>query len=91
MKAALRRLNRRLNADAYDLLCAEIVRLHAENETLCCENETLRSQLAWAEDCAERWREDAVSALNGQAEATGGTVGLTLSGHVMVVGGTQHG
>lgn len=79
MKAALRRLNRRLNADAYDLLCAEIARLHAENETLCCENETLRSQLAWAEDCAERWRTDAIEAIN----AAGAEPGLTMNGRLV--------
>lgn len=77
MNAALRRLNRRLNADAYDLLCAELARLEAENESL-------RSQLSWAEDCAERWREDAIEAINAAADTAGGMPGLTVDGRMVV-------
>lgn len=78
MTPALHALRRRLNAAAYDQINEELARLDLENESL-------RTQLAWAEDRAERWREDAISALNDQAEATGGAVGLTQSGHLVLV------
>ncbi|MBN9365963.1 MAG: hypothetical protein J0H59_02915 [Comamonadaceae bacterium] len=85
MTPALRALRRRLNAASYDLLCEEISRLDAECERLRAENESLSSRLSWAEDCAEHWREDAIEAINAQAEAQGGVVGLTQAGQLVVV------
>ena len=85
MSPALRALRRRLNAQAYDLVNEELARLDRENDALREENEQLRTRLAWAEDCAESWREDAIEAINAQAEAAGGAVGLTQSGRLVVV------
>ena len=85
MTPALRALRRRWNAQAYDLVNEELARLDAKLDALRAENESLRSQLSWAEDCAERWREDAIEAINAQADAAGGAVGLTPSGHLVVV------
>ena len=85
MTPALRALRRRWNAPAYDLVNEELARLDAKLDALRAENESLRSQLSWAEDCAERWREDAIEAINAQAEAQGGVVGLTQAGQLVVV------
>jgi hypothetical protein len=70
-------LERRLNAQAYPVLCAELVRLAAENERL-------RAALVQAEDCAEGWREDAMAALDCAARAGGGAPGLTLDGRLVL-------
>ena len=84
MNRAMQAMRRRWNALAYDMVNEELARVALENDRLQAENEELRRQLVDAEDRAECWREDAISALNTQAEITGGTVGLTLSGHVLV-------
>ena len=73
-----------MNAKAYDLVNEELARVDAENEALRAENESLRTRLAWAEDCAESWREDAIAALNHAADAVGGAPGLTLDGRLVV-------
>lgn len=88
---ALRALERRLNAQAYGLLCEEISRLAAENERLQADNSSLRSQLSWAEDCAESWRENAIELMNGRADAEGGSPGLTIDGRLVVVQAPTHG
>lgn len=81
----LRALARRLRAQTFDLLQEEVARLGDENEALRQENDSLRRRLAWAEDCAESWREDAISALNEAANACGGAPGLTRDGRLVVV------
>lgn len=78
MSANLHALQRRLNAQAYPLLHAELARLAAENESL-------RSQLNHAEDDAEFWCEQCMGQRDAQAHAEGGTVGMALSGHLVVV------
>ena len=85
MNRAMQAMRRRWNALAYDMVNEELARVALENDRLQAENEELRRQLVDAEDRAECWREDAISALNTQAEITCGTVGLTQSGHLMVV------
>ena len=84
MTPALHALRRRLNAKAYDLVNEELARVDAENEALRAENETLRTRLAWAEDCAESWREDAIAALNAAATNVGGAPGLTMDGRLVL-------
>ena len=84
MSPALRALRRRLNAQAYDLVNEELARVDAENEALRAENELLRTRLAWTEDCAESWREDAIAALNEVADKVGGAPGLTMDGRLVV-------
>ena len=84
MTPALHALRRRLNARAYDLVNEELARVDAENEALRAENETLRTRLAWAQDCAESWREDALEALNHVADGVGGAPGLTMDGRLVV-------
>lgn len=91
MTPALHAMRRRWNAAAYDLVNEELARIALENARLVAENDQLRRQLAWAEGCAEGWREDALSALNDQAEATGGAVGLTQAGHLVLVPATSVG
>jgi len=84
MTPALHALRRRLNAQAYDLVNEELARVDAENEALRAENEALRTRLAWAEDCAESWREDAIAALNDAAAKVGGVPGLSMDGRLVV-------
>lgn len=84
MTPALHALRRRFNARAYDLVNEALARMDAENEALRAENESLRTRLAWAEDCAEHWREDAMEALNQAADAVGGAPGLTMDGRLAV-------
>lgn len=79
MSPTLRALNRRLDAAAYGLLCEEIARLDEENSRLRTENADLLGRLSWAEDCVERWRDDALDAIN----AAGAVPGLTQSGHLV--------
>jgi regulator of replication initiation timing len=81
----LQSLERRLNSQAYPLLCEEIARLAAENERLQSENSELRRTLSWAEDTAESWRENAIELANQQAEEQGGLPGLTMNGRMVVV------
>lgn len=82
---ALRALERRLNAQAYDLLCEELSRLAVENERLQGENDSLRGQLSWAEDLAESWRKNAIQLMNDRADEEGGSPGLTMDGRLVVV------
>lgn len=76
--AFVRGLRRRLNAQAYEMLCEEIARLDAENEQL-------RSDLARAEDTAEHWRQQCLEIYHAQADEEDGDVGLTPSGHLVVI------
>ncbi len=71
---AVAALRRRLNAAAYDLLCDEIARLDAENESL-------RERLQHAEQCAEMWQRDAMEAI----EQSGFAPGLTIDGRIVAV------
>lgn len=61
-----------------------MARLDKECEAMRAEIEDLRQRLSWAEDNAERWRDDALEAINREAEATGGTPGLTMDGRLVV-------
>lgn len=88
---ALRALERRLNAQAYDLLCEELSRLAADNERLQAENESLQGRLSWAEDLAESWRENAVQLMNERAEEEGGSPGLTMDGRLVVIPAASQG
>lgn len=45
----------------------------------------LQRRLAWAEDCAERWRDDALELQHHLAERTGAQPGLTQCGRLVVV------
>lgn len=58
--------------------CAELaVRI----EQLEAENADLKRELDYAQDCAERWRDDALDAIN----EAGCDVGLTVTGHVVAL------
>ena len=81
---ALTALRRRLNAMAYDLVNEELA-------LLAIENENLRTALVCAEENADYWQEQAMAALDQQAQATGGQIGMTQSGQLLVVGGAPHG
>ena len=71
-------LVRRLDREA-------LAQLRQEAARLVDENEKLREQLAYAEDCAERWRENAISQLNDICERTGCAPGITVDGRLVVV------
>lgn len=47
--------------------------------------EELQRRLNWAEDCAERWRDDALALHQDLAHATGGAPGLTKAGELVVL------
>lgn len=81
---ALAALRRRLNAMAYDQVNEELA-------LMAIENDNLRAQLIRAEENAEFWHEQAMAALEQKAEATGGHIGMTQDGQLLVVGGAQHG
>lgn len=46
--------------------------------------EALERRCAWAEDCAERWRDDALELHSGLSDASGGVPGLTMDGRLVV-------
>ena len=74
----LKALLHRLDEHAYDQLCAETARLAEENDRL-------RNELARMEECAEGWREEAMSLHDQLANALGGQPGITQSGALVVV------
>ena len=49
----------------------------------------LQRRLSWAEDCAERWRDDALDLQHQLADDTGGQPGLTRGGRLVVVAAPQ--
>ena len=55
-----------------------LARQHAE------QIEELQRRAAWAEDCAERWRDDALDMQEQLADTTGGQPGLTQEGRLVV-------
>lgn len=67
---AVEALRRRLNAAAYDILCDEVARLDAENESL-------RERLQYAEQRAEMWQQ--------AIEQSGFAPGLTIDGQIVAV------
>ena len=75
---SLQGIRRRLDAIAIDQLRAEVSRLAEENEEL-------RKQLAWAEQAAEAWRDDALNFQMELCEHSGGTPGITQTGALVVV------
>lgn len=85
MTPALKSMRRRWNALAYELVNEELARVAQDNERLQAEVDELRHKLAYAEDCAESWREDALEAMNAHAEATGGVVALHQTGQLSVI------
>lgn len=82
--SALKALRRRWNAQAYDLVNDELARVATELDALRAENDALRTRLAWAEDCTEHWREEALEALNRDADALGVSPGLTINGRLVL-------
>ena len=85
MTPELKAMRRRWNALAYELVNEELARVAKENEQLQAEIDELRRKLAYAEDCADSWREDALAAMTAQADATGGVVGLLQTGQLTVI------
>lgn len=71
-------LLRRLDAIACEQLCAEAARLAEENERL-------RVELAWAEQAAESWRDDALRMMEDACAASGRRPGITLGGALVTV------
>lgn len=49
------------------------------------EIEDLKWRLSSAEDCADRWRDDALTLQNELADSAGGAPGLTMDGRLAVV------
>lgn len=54
--------------------------LEAQNEALAAENERLRRELQYAEDCADSWRDDVM-----RLQEEGMQLGLTKDGHVVAL------
>lgn len=71
-------LLRRLDAVAFSQLAAQAALLAEENESL-------RSQLAWAEDAAESWRDDALRMMEERCAASGERPGITQQGQLVTV------
>ena len=49
--------------------------------------ETLQRELAYAEDCADSWRRDALDMQQDLADRLGGTPGLTVQGRLVIAAG----
>ena len=47
--------------------------------------EELQRRVLWAEDCAERWRDDALDLHQQLADSTGSIRGLTPTGKLVIV------
>ena len=71
-------LLRRFDDQAHEQLCSEAARLAEENERL-------RAQLAFAEEAADSWRDDALRMMEAHCAATGAQPGITLSGSLVAV------
>jgi hypothetical protein len=80
MSAARARVAAKLDRLALEQLRTVAARLAEENEEL-------RRQLAWAEDAAESWRDDALKLMEDHCAATGDAPGLTLDGRLVAVQG----
>lgn len=77
----LRALQRRLHAQTFELLLAEV-------EHLATENEELRSQLSRAEASLDFWHDQAIELHQQAAEVCNGAPGLTMDGRLIVAGAT---
>lgn len=77
-KARIARILGRLDALAYEQLCAEVARLAEENERL-------RTELHWAEGVAESWRDDALRMMDELCASTGAQPGITRDGALAAV------
>ncbi|MGB3749426.1 MAG: hypothetical protein WA961_14600 [Rhodanobacter sp.] len=76
--STLQRLQRRLDAEALVQLRAEAARLDAENEDL-------RERLAFAEDAARSWAEDATEMHLQLCELQCATLGITTDSVLVMV------
>lgn len=85
MPRELQPLLRRLKAQAHQQLLDEVAKLAAQVDALQAENDQLRSDLDWAQQTAESWSDEARALQDELAEQTGGTRGLTQTGHLVVI------
>ena len=69
---------RRWDGIAYEQLCATAARLAEENERL-------RTELRWAEDAAESWRDDALRLMEEACTDGSKQPGLTIEGALVTV------
>lgn len=75
-------LQRKLHALELAYLRELTAELLAERDALLAERDQLKRDLSWAEDCADRWRDDALRAVE-EAAGPGGAIGLTMDGNVI--------
>jgi ABC-type transporter Mla subunit MlaD len=78
---ALQALNRKLHAWELQHLRELTAELHAELESTQARLSDTLQRLNWAEDDADRWRDDFLQAI----EDTGATPGLLPSGQVVAI------
>jgi hypothetical protein len=78
---ALQALNRKLHAWELQHLRHLTGELHAQLEATQAELADTQRRLSWAEDNADRWRDDFLQAI----EDTGATPGLLPSGQVVAI------
>lgn len=76
--STLQALQRRLDREA-------LAQLRAETARLAEENDTLREQLAYAEDAAMSWRDDALDMQLQLCAELGGQPAITIDGSLGVV------
>lgn len=79
---ALANLRRKLAHWELIHLRQHIEELRAQVDALTIERDAALSRASYAEDYAESWREDALSAIR----ESGATVGLTIDGHIVAIG-----
>lgn len=78
---ALQALHRKLHAWELQHLRALTAELHAQLEAAHAELADTKRRLSWAEDNADRWRDDFLQVI----EQTGATPGLMPTGQVVAI------
>lgn len=74
-------LRRKLHAWELEHLREHVEELRAALDAAEQERDAAMQRASWAEDCAERWRDDALRAI----EDAGAAPGLTITGHVVAI------
>jgi hypothetical protein len=72
-------MRRKLHAWELEHLRQHVEELRAALDVAEQERDEAMQRASWAEDCADRWRDDALQAI----EQAGQAPGLTMAGHIV--------